>query len=270
MNLSTSISSGPRYILRFDDACPTMNWDVWNEIESILLETGVAPVIAVVPDNQDPELQIAPPVEDFWDRVRSWQARGWSIALHGYQHHYVTKESGLIGMNNYSEFAGLPESVQAKKIQKGLAIFESEGVTADTWIAPAHSFDQTTLRVLANNGLLFVSDGYSRWPYLDQHGIFWVPQQFCWFTPCRSGVWTVCFHCNHWTRELLDRFRRDLLAYREEISTLTEITAQFHGRHHSLSDTVHAVFYGNLLTSRYKQIRRLGSRIVSFRGNLRS
>jgi len=30
-----------------------MNWDVWAEVESILLEVGIKPMLSVVPDNHD-------------------------------------------------------------------------------------------------------------------------------------------------------------------------------------------------------------------------
>src|SRR5260370_42375028 len=56
---------------------------------SALMARRLKPILAVVPDNQDPMLKVDAPVADFWDRVRQWQARGWTIALHGYQHRYV-------------------------------------------------------------------------------------------------------------------------------------------------------------------------------------
>jgi hypothetical protein len=52
------------------------HWRVWEEIESILVERGLKPMLAVVPDNRDPFLQADPPAGDFWDRARVWQERG--------------------------------------------------------------------------------------------------------------------------------------------------------------------------------------------------
>ena len=269
MNHIADTFKGPRYIIRFDDICPTMNWDVWHEIETTLLEADVTPLLAVIPDNQDQELRVAPPAVDFWDRVRTWQARGWAIALHGYQHKYVTKESGLIGQNSYSEFAGLSETIQAEKIQKGLAIFEREGVRADAWVAPAHSFDRVTLKILAQYGPRLISDGYTRWPFVDQFGLNWIPQQLCGLTPCHTGVWTVCLHCNPWTGELLDQFRHDLMVYRSDITSLTDVLKQFQGRQHSLGDTLHSQVFGGTLTSRHRIMRRLGYRMLAFCGGSR-
>jgi len=251
--------TGPRFLLRFDDICPTMNWSVWREVEAAVLDAGISPLIAVVPDNRDPVLQVDAPAVDFWDRVRGWQARGWSIALHGYQHRYLTKKSGLIGLNRFSEFAGLPEPVQAEKIRAGLAVFERERVRADAWIAPAHSFDRATLRVLARHGPHVISDGFARWPFVDGLGLFWVPQQLWWFAPCGSGVWSICLHCNPWTRQDIERFRRDLTVYRSSISSLPEVLLQFQGRQRALADILYAAVYGRAMRSRNGVVRRLGS-----------
>src|SRR5436190_22452251 len=87
-----------KFLLRFDDICPTMNWDIWSEIEATMVRLRIKPILAVVPDNRDPVLQVAPPVSDFWQRVRNWQDLGWTMALHGYQHLYTAKDSGLVAL----------------------------------------------------------------------------------------------------------------------------------------------------------------------------
>ncbi len=43
-----------RYLIRFDDICPTMNWTIWEQVEQVLRTYHVQPILAVVPDNQDP------------------------------------------------------------------------------------------------------------------------------------------------------------------------------------------------------------------------
>ena len=97
-----------QYLVRFDDVCPTMNWTIWNALEKILIEANVKPILAVIPDNQDPHLMAGRREERFWDRAREWQARGWTIGLHGYQHLFVTQDGGIVGTHPRSEFAGLP------------------------------------------------------------------------------------------------------------------------------------------------------------------
>ena len=65
--------------------------------------------------------------------MRVWQGRGWTIGLHGYQHKYVTRDSDVIGINNYSEFAGLLEDVQAFKLRMAFEIFRREGIRPEVW-----------------------------------------------------------------------------------------------------------------------------------------
>lgn len=236
-----------KLLLRFDDICPTMNWPVWEEIEQILSDAGVKPLVAVIPDNRDPEFYLAAPRPDFWDHVRLWQARGWTIGVHGYQHSYVTRCSGLLGINAASEFAGLPFQEQERKIRLALGIFTSEGIEPSVWVAPGHSFDTTTLRVLSEGGLRVVSDGFSIFPYEDFRGIFWIPQQMWRFRPVRLGVWTVCLHHNFWGPGAVDRFRGQLGKYRNQISSFPEVVNHYGGRAHTVVDGVSAMTLASIL-----------------------
>ena len=205
-----------RYLVRFDDICPTMNWRVWEQLEPLLQAHGVKPIMAVVPDNRDPHLAVDAPQPDFWTRVRRWQAGGWTIALHGHQHLYSTRDAGLVGINRFSEFAGLAEDRQREKLQLALAVFEHEGVRVDAWVAPAHSFDAVTLRLLLQAGVRVVSDGFYTRPV--QHlGAVWVPQQLWRFRPMRKGLWTVCFHHNAFDGAAVERFARDIATYAQRI-----------------------------------------------------
>jgi predicted deacetylase len=221
-----------RYLLRFDDICPTMNWEIWAEIEKILIDFKINPILAVVPDNQDPHLQAASAHPNFWQQVRRWQSQGWTIGLHGYQHRYVTTAAGIIGLNNYSEFAGLPSAEQEAKLQKGLAIFQHERVRAEVWIAPAHSFDMTTVNALRKLGLHFINDGFFVFPRVDASGILWVPQQLWDFRLMPFGVWTVCFHHNEWQPEEMLRFRHNIRQYKDFIASFNEIIDAYQGHHH--------------------------------------
>jgi peptidoglycan/xylan/chitin deacetylase (PgdA/CDA1 family) len=232
------------YLLRFDDFCPTMNWTVWREVETALIDSGVRPILAVVPDNQDPQLQIEAASEAFWEQVRGWQARGWTIGLHGYQHRYVTKCAGIIGRNRYSEFSGLSYEAQLEKVGSGLAIFAREGVRADVWVAPAHSFDRDTLRALANCGLRTVSDGYFTAPHRDANGMFWIPQQIGRFRQLPAGVWTVCLHHNNWTAADLRRFRADLDTFHGRLTDVNTVTARYSAREERLLDRMSAGLMG--------------------------
>lgn len=246
-----------RYLLRFDDLCPTMNWAAWEPVEAALREAGVKPVLAVVPDNRDEGLRVAPARPDFWERVRRWQGLGWAIGLHGYRHLYVTRDAGLLGLNARSEFAGLPREEQERKLRAALAIFAAEGVRPQAWVAPAHSFDEVTLGCLAELGIPVVSDGFSIFPYRDARGILWVPQQLWRFRAMPLGVWTVCFHVNAWGDEEVARFRRDLRVYREAVVGLEDVAAAYGDRRPGALDALAKPVWRGALRLR-RLVRGLG------------
>lgn len=207
-----------------------MNWKVWSEIEAALLEYQIKPILAVVPENLDPVLQVEAPVADFWERVRQWQARGWTIALHGFQHKYVARRAGICTPEKLTEFAGVPAAEQEEKLRRGMRIFERERVRARVWIAPNDSFDANTVALLPKLGISVICDGYFRFPFIYQQKVFWMPQQLYRFRPAPPGVWTVCYHHNHWTAADLARFRRDLQHFRAGLWSLEDVLSAWGGR----------------------------------------
>lgn len=229
-----------QFLLRFDDLCPTMNWTVWEEIERHLLRLDIRPILAVVPDNRDPGLQVGPAAPDFWDRVRAWQQRGYTIALHGHQHVYINRERGLMRLTAHSEFTGLSYAEQRDKLEKALAIFAAQGVRADAWVAPSHSFDRTTLRVLADLQLNVISDGLWPWPHRDAGGRFWVPQQLWQFEPRPAGIWTVCNHHNAWSDRDLQLFIRYVDAHAGRMTDVDTVLRTYGDRRLAVSDRLSA------------------------------
>lgn len=213
-----------KYLIRMDDICPTMNWTIWEQIEALLDTHSIKPILAVIPDNRDPQLMVAPQKEDFWHRVRSWQLKGWTIGLHGFQHRYETFNSGLIGLNAHSEFAGLGDAVQADRIKKGIDIMAHEGVIPKVWIAPGHSFDQTTIDAILANGISVLSDGFFMRP-VNNRGAVWIPQQLWRFRSFPFGTWTVCYHHNSFSRKDLVSLESDILRYRSQIIAIDDVLA---------------------------------------------
>jgi predicted deacetylase len=191
-----------------------------------LIESNIKPILAVVPDNQDPVLQVAPPVDDFWQRVRRWQDLGWTIALHGYQHLYVAKAGGLVSRRKKSEFASLSSPVQEEKLRRGMEIFAREGIKSHVWIAPGNAFDETTVSLLPRFGIDIVSAGWFWGPFIGPHKMIWMPCQLSTLRSVPSGVWSVCYHHNSWGRFDLSRFLKRLKRYREKIVSLEEALAQ--------------------------------------------
>jgi peptidoglycan/xylan/chitin deacetylase (PgdA/CDA1 family) len=227
-----------------------MNWNIWNRIEEMLIAENVKPILAVVPDNADEKLMICPPDPAFWDRVRGWAARGWSIAIHGYQHRYLTRERGLIGLNPYSEFAGLPLAEQKDKLQRALEIFHNQKIYPDLWVAPAHSMDDNTLTALRELGIYRVSDGFAIYPHVDRQGMLWIPQQMWRFRPVPFGVWTVCLHPNDWKTKQVERLRESIAEFRDRIVSLDEILPAYAARAAAAYDAMFQVCYLGLIRLR--------------------
>lgn len=219
-----------QYLLRFEDICPTMNWRTWERVEEILVQRKIRPIMAVVPDNRDPQLKVGPAEERFWDRVREWQARNWTIGMHGWQHRFVTRDAGIINLANRSEFAGLPWSAQEVKLRSARNIFYRENIDSHLWIAPAHSFDVVTLRLLKELGFRYVSDGFSVYPHIDEFGLTWVPQQLWTFRRRPFGVWTISFHLNSWTDADLAAFDRNTKLFGDVISNFEDVISKYRVR----------------------------------------
>jgi len=232
--------SNARYLLRFDDICPTMNWTIWEAIEEQLVRYNTRPILAVVPDNRDPKLMVDNPRADFWDRVRKWQSMGYTIALHGYQHVYVNQKPGLMGLTNQSEFAGLPRAEQEAKLKKGLEIFAQQGVRVDAWVAPSHSFDRTTVSVLSELGVKVISDGLWPWPFTERSGVTWIPQQLWTFRRRPAGVWTVCNHHNSWTQRDVEKLGEKLATFEAEMTDLATMAREYATRRITLLDRLKA------------------------------
>lgn len=247
------------YLFRFDDICPTMNWKVWDQVESILIKHEIRPILAVVPDNRDRYLEVCSPAKDFWALVRAWRARGWSIGMHGWQHRYVTNDPGLLRINRYSEFAGLPACEQADRLLSGIAVFRANSIPTNVWVAPAHSFDLTTVKLLSQLGFTYISDGCSLFPFADEFGMEWIPQQLWSFRKRLFGVWTICFHINGWQTSDIERFSRMVERYAERISHLESIATRYGGRRKTLFDTAFGLAYRRAAVAKSEMGRLLTS-----------
>jgi len=185
-----------KYIIRLDDATPTMDWNKWNKIFQILDKYNIKPIIAVIPNNEDQKMIIDKYNKNFWNEVRLWQDKGYHIAMHGYNHKYITQKSGIIPINKLSEFAGVDINIQKEKIKKGWEIFLKHNIKPDIWIAPAHSFDYNTLKVLKETDIFIISDGIAFYPY-NKYNFYWLPQQLWWYVEKQEGIWTICLHPNN-------------------------------------------------------------------------
>jgi len=201
-----------KYLFRLDDASPFSNLKKWQAIEGIFQKYDIKPIVAVIPDNKDPTLMLQEKNLNFWRVVQDWNAKGWSIAMHGYQHlfHTVLRNQSIIPYYNRSEFSGLSLKNQKIKIKKSLEIFRQNDIEPKVWIAPAHSFDYLTLKAIADEtDIKIVSDGISLFPYF-KSGFHFIPQQLWSIKKKTFGLWTVCLHPDNMSDEEINEFERQL------------------------------------------------------------
>ena len=187
----------PAYIMRLDDIAPNMHWKNYRRVKQLFDDYEVKPLIGVIPDNQDPALLRFPAVseEEFWQEIKEVRQSGWHVAQHGYRHEYVNRCAGLLGTSDGSEFAQLSYAEQLAKISRGRAILKQHGISVDTFMAPSHSFDATTLVALRDAGFRYVTDGFALYPYA-QDGLVFVPQLTATPRPMPCGMHTFCLHLN--------------------------------------------------------------------------
>jgi predicted deacetylase len=189
------ISDPAQYLLRFDDLCPTMRQSQWGRLLPVMEELRIRPILAVVPDNQDGDLQQEPANPEFWAGMRVLESAGATIALHGFQHVCRSVGKSLVPLHQRSEFAGIDEHTQRQWIQRGLTMLRDLGLNPKMWVAPRHGFDKATLRALKAEGIKTLSDGLTRIPFR-REGVTWIPQQLWGPVEKRRGLWTICMHCN--------------------------------------------------------------------------
>ena len=188
-----------QYLIRLDDACPTMDSLKWAQMEALLDKYGVVPMVGIVPDNHDENLIKQEVDEDFWKKVQTWQDKGWAIAMHGYDHCYIS-DKGMQGINpmwKRSEFAGVPIDLQKEKIRLGVRILRNHGINPKYFFAPSHTFDENTLVALREESdIRIISDTIGRYPYKDED-FYFIPQitGHCVKMPF-DGIYTFCFHPN--------------------------------------------------------------------------
>lgn len=192
------------YLIRLDDACSTMDSKKWQRMEELLDMYGVRPMVGVIPANKDTKQQIDDVDSEFWNKVKRWEKKEWAIALHGYNHCFIS-DAGLLGLNPLwarSEFSGVPLDIQKEKIRKGVEEFRANGIEPKYFFAPAHTYDENTLQALRDeSSIRIISDTIATKPYRKRDFIF-VPQMGGHCIKMKiPGIWTFCLHPSAMTEE---------------------------------------------------------------------
>lgn len=208
-----------KILVRFDDICPTMDFSQFKRATDLLDKYDVKPLIGVIPDCKDPDLNIETPHEHFWDFIKELQVKGYTIAMHGCQHTFDSNHKGLVTNRIGSEFAGHTLDVQIDKIKRGKEILISHGIETDIFFAPAHSYDKNTLKALAANGFKYMSDGKSGKPY-KWYGVKLLPDRDSGCPRIRHrSLYTAVFHAHEWVKpnkEYAYADLKNLLSYHKD------------------------------------------------------
>ena len=184
------------YLMRLDDACEKRDIEKWERMEAILDKYRIAPLVGIIPCCKDPEMEKYPADNAFWDTVARWKKTGWVLALHGFDHVYITKEGGLNPAQKRSEFAGVPLDVQKQKITDGVAVFQEHGIEPAVFFAPSHTFDENTLEALkVCSKIRIISDTIASKPYT-KYGFTFIPQQSGVVRKLPFDTITFCYHPN--------------------------------------------------------------------------
>jgi predicted deacetylase len=233
------IFSPSQYLLRIDDLCPTVSARRWQQFRALIEEFRLHPILAVVPDNQDPELKVSPPDPAFWNCMRALEAAGAAIGLHGYQHLCASRGRSLVDLHRVSEFAGVPAETQRAWIGEGIRILRSHGLDPNIWIAPRHGFDKHTIQALLGEGISFLSDGFARVPFL-RNGMTWIPQQLWGPVEKERGLWTICVHPNTTSDAEIATMRDFLVVHATQFTSLDRTICRFDPATLTLVDRFHA------------------------------
>ncbi len=209
--------------IRMDDITPDMDWEKFDRFRALMEKYHVKPLIGIVPDNQDPNLSRDPEREDFWEQMKGLQEQGWILAMHGCHHIYTTQKGGLFPLNCFSEFAGVPYEEQLRMVREGKRILEEHGIATDFFMAPAHSYDDNTLKALQAEGFTRMTDGFGQRPYLYK-GMTFYPISFRMERTLqqKEGASTLVVHANTMTEKDFAKYEQifqtqELLPYPEYI-----------------------------------------------------
>ncbi len=213
-----------KLLIRIDDVAENMNWNYMDKCEKLFDKLNIKPLVGIIPLNEDPEFSKFPKNENFWNRVKDWQKKGWEITMHGCNHLYTQKsdKKDLFNYGGNSEFYGLNYSMQLKKIKTGLEEFKKRNIYIRSFFAPNHIYDQNTLKALKNCEIKIVIDGYGLFPFY-KNEILFIPQLFYKEIILPFGIQSTQIHLNEWDDKYFEKFTNFIVEKNEKITDLNYI-----------------------------------------------
>ena len=212
-----------RIAVRMDDITPDMNWENFYFFQNLFEETGITPLLGIVPENRDENLKCEAIHKDFYQVMEKLEKKGYSFAMHGCYHLYTTKSGGIFPLNRFSEFAGLSYGKQKEMLVFGKERLEEYGIRTDIFMAPAHSYDKNTLQALKELGFTKMTDGFGKRPYI-RNGITFYPISFRLNSSLKrkSGMTTMVIHANTVTEADKERYQKIFRQYGKDMISYSE------------------------------------------------
>lgn len=232
-----------RYIMRLDDASDYMDIEKWNRMEQLLDKYGIKPIYGIIPDNHDESLRGKYQRDPkFWEKMHVWEAKGWTPAMHGFEHKYVTDQGGINPVNKRSEFAGLSYEEQADKIERGWKTLNDHGFHPEIFFAPSHTFDENTLKALKDKTTIrVISDTVANDVYKKDD--FWfIPQQSGSVRKLPFKTVTFCYHPNTMTDSSYEQLEKFLKSYRGRFVTVTMDRMLVDRKHSFMDKTLQRIY----------------------------
>jgi len=193
------------YIFRIDDVVPWMNRDNFVKIEKIFDKYWIKPIIWVVPDNYDFTIWNNNYTSDFWIKIKQLYDKWWIIAQHWYHHNFLNKNGWILNINHYWEFAWLSYEKQFQMIEKWKYILEKNlKINIKWWMAPAHSFDKITCKILNELWFEYITDWIALYPFT-KYWLKWLPQQLGHPQKKRFWIRTICLHTNNYNLDFINK-----------------------------------------------------------------
>lgn len=209
------------YLIRLDDACPNMNLVNWNRIISILNKYDVSSIIAAIPYNLDSSFNY-PTIKNYSYILKKWNLKH-EIAIHGYNHLYNSIAKPIYGVKKKSEFAGKSYNKQKEILEKGLKFFKKIKIFPRVFVAPGHSFDNTTVDVIRDNfPEMIISDGMFISPVI-HHGVKFLPQQIANCRHISFGTITFCYHPNNMQEKDFIQLEKFMIKYKDNFKNIDDL-----------------------------------------------
>jgi len=214
----------PKYILRLDDACHQMPIEKWEIFEDYFDRKGIKPIIGVVPLNKDVSLG-STNLNNFWDKVKNWETKGWIIAMHGLHHLFepILPKNSFFNFGDKSEFVGKTLENQTEIIRKSIECFEENNIEPSMFMAPSHTFNKNTLKALElASEIKMITDGFSFRPFKKNNFIF-IPQQLWSVRKMPFGLYTICIHPTPMNFDQIHKFIDELDQISDQIISPSSI-----------------------------------------------